>query len=209
MSPGYNLTSSAVARDFLDECDDAQRRSFLSSMIINALASAEAIAGRQKVGHVGGRRCWQRRAIPRRPARPRRRTTPAPAGSARCAAAGWRRSGWCPFRISAPAGMSGRAHRRASPGSILSIIRRIRTRAPTCLSVGFWRPAAVRHPTPAPNSPRWVCVADFAPSLVEENPARRIAGAADLEPHVGPCTALTPYLPGAGARLMFCPCAGP
>ena len=106
------------AGDLLDQIDDAAAQ----LGVLDAherLGQREAVGGREEIRHVGGRGRFGQAVAPagRRRARLRRKTTPAPAGSARSAAAGWRRSGWCPFRISAPAGTSGRARRRASPGS--------------------------------------------------------------------------------------------
>ena len=96
-----------------------RRRSFGILDAHERLGQRKALGGREEVGHIGrrGRFPHAVRTCRSRSARLRRRTTPAPAGCAKSAAAGWRRSGWCPSRISALAETSARARRRASPGS--------------------------------------------------------------------------------------------
>ena len=108
-----------VAGDLLDQIDDAAAQLGVLDPH-EGLGQRQAVGGREKIGDIGGRgrfgRC--RPALPgdvRRAFEEERR--PAPAECARSAAAGSRRCGSCPSRISAPAGKSGRARRRASPGS--------------------------------------------------------------------------------------------
>ena len=137
--PQRVAAGSFFAGDLLDEIDDAPAQLGFS-IRMNDLVSAARRRWRGSRTHRPARAPPHAVLACTRPtwsARLRRRMTPAPAGYSKSAAAGWRRCGWCPSRISAPAGTSGRVRRRASPGSSLSIIRRMRTRDPTCLSIGL------------------------------------------------------------------------
>ena len=116
---GASVSALSSPRDLLDQIDDpAAQLGVLDPH--EGFGQRKPVGGRKKVGRHRPATALPRvlpAETPARLARLRRRTTPALAGCARSAAAGWRRSGSRPSRISAPAETSVREHRRASPDS--------------------------------------------------------------------------------------------